>query len=350
MPGSRRARRPVRKPRKAPQDLSLPPSSVAWVVDEADAGKRLDRFLIERFPWRSRTTITRFIEEGRVRVGGEPARRKAQRLARGASVVVDVPPPRDEVRHAELAASLDVLHEDEDLIAIAKPAGLVVHPVGKTRVNTLIQALHWRFRRGASPGAPDVVPKICHRLDKDTSGVLVIAKDDRARMRIQEIFERREIEKEYVAVVAGVARDDEGTIDRPIGLNPRGKVRMEMCVREDGAPSRTRFSVLERFADATLVRFDLETGRQHQIRVHAASIGHPVLLDPIYGPWSPGARWPEEGEPLLARHALHARRLALPHPRTGARLELSAPIPVDMAAVIERFRSGSPRGMANPAS
>src|SRR5262249_1594785 len=219
-----------------------------------------------------------------------------------------------------------------------KPPGLVVHPVGKVRVNTLIQALHWRFRRARPPGARDVIPKICHRLDKDTSGVLVIAKEDRARTRLQEIFEARDIEKEYVSVVAGVVEPDRGLIDRPIGPNPSGKLSMEMMVRDDGDPSRTRFTVLERFARATLVRFDLETGRQHQIRVHAASIGHPVFLDPISGPWEPGARWPEDA-PAIERQALHARRVAFSHPRTGERLELVAPIPSDLEALIALLRA-----------
>jgi 23S rRNA pseudouridine1911/1915/1917 synthase len=224
-----------------------------------------------------------------------------------------------------------------------------MHPVGKVRVNTLIQALHWRFRHG-DPREAAVVPKICHRLDKDTSGVLLVAKEDRARIKIQEIFERRDVEKEYASVVAGIYAEDAGLIDAPIGPNPSGKVRMEMMVRPDGDPSRTRFQVLERFSPsgglsgASLVRFDLETGRQHQIRVHSASLGHPVFLDVIYGPWEPGARWPLEGDPWIARQALHARRLAFDHPRTGARLQFVAPIPADMSRLLDELRDGARSG------
>ena len=335
-------RRPSRKPRAPSRDLSVPETEIVYSADEGDVGKRLDRFLDERLPWRSRTTMVRFIEDGRVRVSGELVRRKAKPLRRGDVVVLAVPPPRVEVRHEELARELEILHEDEDLLAIAKPAGLIVHPVGKNRFNTLIQALHWRYRRDPAirtAGRPPVIPKICHRLDKDTSGVLLVALNDRARARIQEIFEERTVEKEYLAVVSGTLEPEEGLIDRPIGPDPDGKLSTAMCVRPDGDRSRTRFRVLERLPGATAVRFDLETGRQHQIRVHAASLGHPVLLDPIYGPWELGARWPTEGDIIIARHALHARRIALPHPRTGDRLELVAPVPADLRGLIDGLRT-----------
>jgi 23S rRNA pseudouridine1911/1915/1917 synthase len=344
LPGHRRPRRPVKNRAKPPRDLSLPPEEVSFLVDGAQEGDRVDLFIMERLPWRSRAEIVRWIEDGRVLVAGERAKKKAQRLRKGNEVVCQVPRPDEPVRHDEIAASLEILYEDEHLLVVNKPAGLVMHPVGKVRVNTLIQALHWRFRHG-DPREAAVVPKICHRLDKDTSGVLLVAKEDRARIKIQELFERRDVEKEYASVVAGIYAEDAGLIDAPIGPNPAGKVRMEMMVRPDGDPSRTRFQVLERFAfaphgGASLVRFDLETGRQHQIRVHSASLGHPVFLDVIYGPWEPGARWPLEGDPCISRQALHARRLAFDHPRTGERLTLVAPIPPDVTRLIESFRVG----------
>jgi 23S rRNA pseudouridine1911/1915/1917 synthase len=182
------------------------------------------------------------------------------------------------------------------------------------------------------------MPKICHRLDRETSGVVVVAKDDLARVRIQEVFEARDVEKEYFAVVRGVVEPDEGRIDRPIGPDPRGKVAKAMTVREDGLPSATRFRVLERFQDATAMRFDLETGRQHQIRVHARWLGHPVLLDQIYGDGEP-RELPEGADtPVIARHALHARRIAFPHPRTGRRVEVEAPVPEDMLGLVTLLR------------
>jgi 23S rRNA pseudouridine1911/1915/1917 synthase len=305
-------------------------------VGELDHRMRLDHFLQKHFPWRSRTVLHDFIREGRVVVDGEPRTRKSARVLTGETVAVRVPLPREEVRHEELARSLDILYEDEDLVAVAKPAGMIVHPVGKKRVNTLIQALHWRYRRGEA--AAKLMPKICHRLDRETSGVVIVAKDERARVKIQEIFEARTVEKEYAAVVRGVVREEKGRIDQPIGLDPHGRIKTIMTVRKDGLPSATRFEVLERFEDASLVRFDLETGRQHQIRVHARWLGHPVLLDPLYGDDEPRG-YPEEN-PVMTRHALHARRIALPHPRTGARLELVAPLPPDMVALLDALRSG----------
>jgi 23S rRNA pseudouridine1911/1915/1917 synthase len=309
------------------------------VVAEIDSGMRLDHYLQKHFPWRSRTVLHDFIETGKVVVAGEPRTRKAARVLTGESVVVKIPPPVEAVRHEELAALLEILYEDDDLVAIAKPAGLIVHPVGKKRVNTLIQLLHWRYRKGDARAT--VMPKICHRLDRETSGVVIVAKDEKARVRIQEIFEARDVEKEYASVVRGVVSPDAGRIDRAIGPDPLGRVRTQMTVRQDGLPSATRFQVLERFQDATYMRFDLETGRQHQIRVHAKSIGHPVLLDPLYGSGEP-ASFPAEN-PVIGRHALHARRIALPHPRTGARLELEAPIPKDMLDLLETLRAGSSR-------
>jgi 23S rRNA pseudouridine1911/1915/1917 synthase len=319
---------------------------------------RLDHFLQKHFPWRSRTVLHDFIATGKVLVDGTPRTRKSARVLEGEDVAVLVPPPDEEVRHEELAAKLDIIYEDDDIVVVAKPAGMIVHPVGKKRVNTLIQALHWRYRRDLRQARRDgvVMPKICHRLDRETSGVVVVAKDEVARVKIQEVFEARSVEKEYAAVVSGVVKEDRGRIDKPLGLDPDGWIRTLMAVREDGLPSATRFEVKERFAGATYVRFDLETGRQHQIRVHAQSIGHPVLLDPLYGvdvrPRDEGyedePRGYPEASPVIRRHALHARRVVLPHPRTGALLELVAPLPPDMEALLAVLRDGADATDAPP--
>lgn len=331
----RPAKRPPKLPRKPLRDLSVPEEECRYVVSDMDHRLRLDHFLQKHFPWRSRTVLHDFIATGRVLVDGAPRTRKSARVLEGEKVSVLVPPPEETVRHEELAASLDIIYEDDDLVAVAKPAGMIVHPVGRKRVNTLIQALHWRYRRGEK--ASKVMPKICHRLDRETSGVVIVAKDEVARVRIQEVFEARTVEKEYASIVRGVVAPDRGRIDKPLGLDPHGWIKTLMCVREDGLPSATRFEVQERFKDATFMRFDLETGRQHQIRVHAMSIGHPVLLDPLYGEDEP-AGYPE-GEPVITRHALHARRVAFPHPRTGERIEIVAPVPPDMLALLEVLRA-----------
>lgn len=341
--GARRGRPPRKKPRlpkRAPRDLSRPVERLVFPVDDPEErGARIDRFLIARLPWRSRASIVALLAEERVRVNGEVVTKKAARVQLGDRVEVEVPPPDEEVRHAEIADRLAaaVLFEDEHLLAVAKPAGLVAHPVGRIRANTLIQGLHWLLRhtRGGGDAAP--IPRICHRLDRETSGVVVVAKDGRARAGMQAIFEERRAEKEYLALVAGDVSPGVGEIDRPLGPALDAPVDLMMAVREDGVPARTTYRVQERFGVATAVRFQLHTGRQHQIRVHALSIGHPVLCDALYG--TPGP-WPSSDDPLLTRQALHAARLAFLHPITGAPVVLEAETPPDLAAALERLRAG----------
>jgi 23S rRNA pseudouridine1911/1915/1917 synthase len=332
-----RGRQRVPRAARVVKDLSILVDRLSWRAGGEEASDRLDHFLLARMPWRSRNQIHALIAEGRVTQNGEPTRRKAGRVVAGDLIEVAVPPPDEAVRHEELAAALEplIIHEDDDVVAVAKPAGLIVHPVGRTRVNTLIQALHWLYGHGPRR-APGVVPRICHRLDRDTSGVVVLAKTMAARVQLQELFEGRDVEKEYAAVVNGVVARDRGRIDLPIGPDPEGERELMMTTRDDGLPSRTRFEVVERLRGATHVRFDIETGRQHQIRVHARAIGHPVLLDPLYGDGR--LAWPDDGPPVIARQALHARRVVLPHPRTGERLELVAPLPPDLTALIVGLR------------
>jgi 23S rRNA pseudouridine1911/1915/1917 synthase len=327
-----KSRKQPARPKRVARDLSVPLERLSWRVGHEESGDRLDHFLLTRMPWRSRTQVHGLITEGRVARNSEPVTRKASRVVGGDLIDVAIPPPTEEVRHEELGRALEsmIIHDDDDLVAVAKPAGLIVHPVGRVRVNTLIQALHWLYRHGPRQ-QPGVVPRICHRLDRDTSGVLVVAKTMPARVRLQEVFESRDVEKEYVAVVAGHVTGDVGVIDLPIGPDEEAEVELMMTTREDGLPSRTRWQVLERFEGATLVRFDIETGRQHQIRVHARALGHPVLLDPLYGDGR--TDWP------IARQALHARRTVVPHPRTGAPLVLEAPLPDDLARLIASLRA-----------
>jgi 23S rRNA pseudouridine1911/1915/1917 synthase len=336
---SRPSRRPPPRPKRVERDLSVPLERLSWKVGHDEAGGRLDHFLCARLPWRSRNEVHGLIRGGLVTRNGEPLRRKAGHMVLGDAIVLHIPPPTEEAQHEALGRRLAdlVIFEDDDVLALAKPAGLVVHPVGRTRVNTLIQGLHWLYRHG--PRRTAFLPRICHRLDRDTSGVIVLAKSSHARVRLQEIFETRDVEKSYEAVVAGLVGPDEGLIDLPIGPDVDAEIHLMMTTREDGLPSRTRYAVLERLRGtsllATHMRFDIETGRQHQIRVHARAIGHPVLLDPLYADGRP--RWPDES-PVIERQALHARRTVLPHPRTGERLVLEAPLPDDLRALIAGLR------------
>lgn len=323
------------------RDLSVLLERLEWPVGHAETGGRLDHFLQNRLPWRSRNEIHGMLRDGLVTQNGQVVRRKAGRVLLGDVIVLRIPPPAEEARHEALGLALAglILHEDRDLLALNKPPGLVVHPVGRTRVNTLIQAVHWLFRHGPRKD-PTVNPMICHRLDRDTSGVLILAKSVAARQRIQDTFETRDVEKVYEALVAGRVEADRGTIDLPIGPDEEHPRQVAMTTRPDGLPSRTRYEVVERFEGASRVRFAIETGRQHQIRVHARAIGHHVLLDPLYGDGR--VRWPAPpAEPVIVRQALHAWRVALAHPRTGEPLALEAPLPADMAAYAAALRAGS---------
>lgn len=336
------AKRAKKPERDRPADLSLPLEALRWPVLREHDGERIDRYLLLRLTWRSRTSIVQLLEDGKVRRNGELVRKKAVRVREGDEVSVDVPPPEEEARHEQLGLELMacIIHDDEHMLAVAKPAGLIMHPVGRVRVNTLIQGLHWAYVHGplAKAGTPpDSLPRICHRLDRDTSGVVVLAKTPAARTALQHAFDVHDLEKDYLAVVAGRVDVDEGRIDAPIGSDSESGIGVKMTTRPDGAPSLTTFRVLERFAGASVLRFRIHTGRQHQIRVHAQALGHPVFLDPLYG--TGATEWPPGEDPVIARQALHAERLALSHPISGSTLELSAPRPADLEALLAGLRT-----------
>jgi len=347
--------------RRAYPDLSKPLGDLAFEVHLPQHGQRLDRFLAERLSWRSRTKAQELIRSGHVLVRGEPARKPAQRVLAGDAVLVRNPtePPPDTLKHEELAGALEIVHEDGHILALAKPPGVVCHPVGKVRYNTLVNALHVRYRH-ADP-ALDRVPRLCHRLDKETSGLILVALAPGVRKRMQWVFESRKVVKEYLALVEGLWALDYDEVDLPIGRALDSPIRIKRGVDpEEGLPSRTIVCVEERFEPArdgsdrgfTLVRASPVTGRQHQIRVHVAARGHPVLGDTMYGPKGLAFRGFPDPErtggrpPLIARHALHAFRVQLPHPITGLELDLRAPLPPDFRAALEHLRarkaSGSP--------
>ncbi len=269
-----------------------------------------------------------------------------------------VPPPAEPLRHDEIP--IEPIYEDAHLLAIAKPPGVVCHPVGKKRYNTLVNALHARYRNLADP-ALDRVPRLCHRLDMETSGLLLVALAPGVRKRMQWIFESKQVVKEYLAVVEGIWDRDYDEVDLPIGRPARSPVPHIRIARwvdpEAGLPARTIVCVEERFPPAggdagfTLVRCSPVTGRQHQIRVHAAARGHPVLGDSMYGSARPGWGGFPAGAPAIRRHALHAARIQFPHPITGEELDLTAPLPADMRALIEHLRGrreGAPAGSQPP--
>ena len=313
------------------------------MVAPESAGLRLDVFLARMIPDQSRSFLARAIEKGAVRVDGVVARASVK-LKAGSLVCLDVPePPRAGPAAEEIP--LEFLLLDDVMAAVNKPAGMVVHPAKGNWKGTLAGALKWHLERegaGLSSLGGPTRPGIVHRLDRDTSGVIVVARSEDAHHRLAKQFERRTVEKTYLAITQGQPSFDRDEISAPIGIHPYQ--REKMAVRQDHATSReavTRYEVIERFRGAALVRVAPKTGRTHQIRVHLAHIGCPVLCDMLYSGRSviePTLFGLPAGPPLLTRQALHAASLAIDHPATGERLQLAAPLPADMEGMLAALR------------
>ena len=290
-------------------------------------GERIDRYIAEALPDLSRAAVQRLIEAGDVTVNGAPSR-ASYKVRAGDQIVVRIPPPQPTAIEPE-TLPLDILYEDDDILVVNKAAGMVVHPGAGNLSGTLVNAVlaHCPDLEGVGG---EIRPGIVHRLDKDTSGVLVIAKHDRAIRSLQRQFKQRAVHKVYVALIIGNLPQAEGLIEAPVG---RHRIqRKKMAVVAQGKPARTRWRVIGRYCDAqnhpyTLVEVDLLTGRTHQIRVHFSWLGHPLVGDEVYGPAHP---------PLPApRQFLHARDLTLTHPMTGETLTFSAPLPADLETVLQ---------------
>jgi 23S rRNA pseudouridine1911/1915/1917 synthase len=287
-------------------------------VPQEAAGERLDVFLASHAG--SRAAAQRLIDGGRVTVNGEP-RPKRHVLAGGETVAVAEPEPGAEPP-AVTPAPFAVAYEDEHLLVIDKPPGVVVHPAHGHRQGTLVQALAGRVAGGDDPDRPGIV----HRLDRDTSGLLVVARSDAAHAALKAQLARRELVREYLALVEGRPPARSGTIDAPLGRDRRVRTRISTDT-DDGREAITHFEVERALPHDTLLRVRLETGRTHQIRAHLLAIGHPVAGDPEYG---------AAGRHGLARQFLHAARLAFPHPMSGAAVDVSSPLPADLEAALQR--------------
>ena len=306
-------------------------------VDEAGAGERLDRWLARSLSEISRARLQAIIAGGGVLVDGRAAR-PSQRLRAGQRVSVRVPAPQTAVPLPE-EIPITVVHEDRHLLVVDKPAGLVVHPGAGRATGTLVNALLHRVRDLSGIGGV-LRPGIVHRLDRGTSGLLVVAKDDASHLALSRQFSGRTVEKEYLAVVLGVPRAAEGTIDVPIGRDPVHRQRMSVRAPR-GRAARSTYRVVEALDGAALLRVRIATGRTHQIRVHLAALGHPVAGDPTYGGRRrPGSERPEARAALeaLTRPALHAARLAFTHPATGERLSFESPLPADLQTLLAALR------------
>jgi len=326
------------------------PGRVELVVPAEAAGQRLDRFVAGAPGVGTRSRAKQLIDAGRVRVNGAPA--KSARIVRaGERMTVDIPAP-EPLRGEPEDIPLRVLYEDEHLLAIDKPAGMVVHPAPGARRGTLVHALAHRL--GALPvvGDPDR-PGIVHRLDRDTSGVLLVARTAAALEALARQFRERAVEKRYVAVVRGHLAAASGRIDRAIGRHPRERKRMSVHGAR-ARPATTRWTVLERLPGATLLRLTPETGRTHQLRVHLAALGHPIVGDRVYGARSRG-----RGRALSAsaaavgefpRQALHAKEIRFRHPASGKPLSVRAPLPPDLMGLISLLRQAAGTAAETPRS
>jgi 23S rRNA pseudouridine1911/1915/1917 synthase len=288
-----------------------------WVEATAtDREKRLDQFLRERLPQYSRSRLQDWIEQGRVLVDGSPVKRS--HLLKGAERIHVQPGELAPLKAAPEDLPLEVLYEDADVIAINKPAGMVVHTGAGRHSGTLVNAVLHRFGKLSSVGGA-LRPGIVHRLDRFTSGVILIARNDAAHRHLAEQFAARQVEKIYVALVHGNVKNDQGRITTPIARDPVRRMRMTARLAE-GRQAITSYQVLKRFTDLTLLEVKIGTGRTHQIRVHLASIKHPVVGDKLYG--APASD--------LGRYFLHARQITFTSPTSGERITVAAPLPLDL--------------------
>jgi 23S rRNA pseudouridine1911/1915/1917 synthase len=301
-----------------------------------DVGERLDRYVTRQLPMHSRAYVQQLIDEQRITVDGH-ATKSGYRLRSGDRVSVNLPPPKPP-RALPEPIPLDILYEDIFLLVVNKAAGMVVHPSPGNTSGTLVNALLAHCTQLSGIGGIER-PGIVHRLDKDTSGAMVVAKDDATHRALARLFADRQVKKEYLAVVQGDLRDATGVIDAAVGRHPVHRQRMSTLTRV-GRQAVTEFRVVERFGLYTLVELRPRTGRTHQIRVHMAALGHPLLGDPTYGRPQRGLRRSPLAQRLawFHRQALHASALGLVHPATGEWLECRAPLPVDLARVLAILR------------
>lgn len=304
-----------------------------FIVAPGEQGLRLDIFLSQKDAGLSRSQARRLIDGGEALVDGRPAR-ASYRLRPGERVSLHRPPPVPAGIVAE-EIPLDIRYEDDAVLVVDKPAGMVVHPAAGNSRGTLVNALQFHCGRLSSVGGL-MRPGIVHRLDKGTSGLMVIAKTDEAHRHLSEQFKKRRVSKHYTVLVHGDLREDEGVIDAPVGRHPVERKKMSTASRR-GKAALTRWRVLERYGDCTLLEAQIETGRTHQIRVHLGAMGHPVVGDAVYG----GSKRAADRTALraalkrLARQALHAGRLSFLHPLTGRVMSFESPLPADMAEVID---------------
>lgn len=305
----------------------------------SDAGQRLDQYLAANLTELSRSRIQQLIVDAHVLVNGQQVK-PSYKIKPGDRLEVAIPPPPASPFSPE-PMPLEVVYEDEDLIIINKPAGLVVHPGAGIRSGTLANALSYHFQQ-LSTLSGALRPGIVHRLDKETSGLLVVAKGDEAHERLAAQWRRREVEKTYIGLVYGIPSPTQGQIDAPVGRHPAHRTKMAVRAKGQGRQALTIYRVIETFADAALLELQLRTGRTHQIRVHLAYIHHPIVGDDVYGAgFKTKIKDPVVRQAInqLGRHFLHAAKLRFHHPRTGLTLEFHSDLPPELKQLLDLLRS-----------
>lgn len=312
------------------------PQHLEITVADTDAGLRLDRIVAKHCPQLSRTRVQELIASGLIRLNGKTAK-DSHKVHAGDTIEV-VPQPRPALRAEAETIPLDVLYEDEDVIAINKPAGMTVHAGAGNSHGTLVNALLGRGQ-SLSQSGDTLRPGIVHRLDKETSGVLLVAKNDFAHARLAEAFRERSIQKIYVALVQGALKEERGRIELAIARDPNRRTRMtakRAALLHNAREARTDWQVLTRIDSTTLLEVQLHTGRTHQIRVHFSALRHPIVGDTLYG----AAGQLHVGRttlPSLGRNFLHAAKIAFAQPRTGQPIHLTAPLPPELRAFLQKL-------------
>lgn len=301
--------------------------------EEIEVGSRLDKCVSDLIEEVSRTAVQNLIQNQKILVNGR-AEKVSYKIKGDETIEVDVPDPV-EVEILPQDIPFDILYEDSDLLIVNKAKGMVVHPAPGHYTNTLVNAIMYHCKDELSGINGEIRPGIVHRIDKDTTGALIICKNDHAHRLIAEQIKEHSVTRKYLGIVCGMVKDDEGTIDAPIGRHRND--RKKMGIDPSGRNAITHYKVLERFQKYTYMQFQLETGRTHQIRVHMASKGHPLLGDSIYGlaPSNSEKKWKLEGQ------CLHAESIGFIHPNTGIYMEFHAPIPEYFQKLLDNFSSSS---------
>lgn len=310
--------------------------TVSVEADNSDVGKRLDLFLSEKLDL-TRSAAVKLIESGDVKAENNGNVAKNYKLRASDTFLVTLPKPEVSEALPE-NIPLDIIYEDEDIIVVNKPKGMVVHPAAGNPNGTLVNALLYHCKNSLSGIGGVIRPGIVHRIDKDTGGLLVVAKNDGAHLFLSEEIKEHKVSRIYYAVALGNFKEDSGTVNAPIGRHPADRKKMAV-IRDERQRSReavTHWSVVERYGQFTLVRCELETGRTHQIRVHLSSIGHPLLGDTVYGGGK--TQFEAKNRAIISGQCLFAAELHLTHPRTKENMVLKAEFPEDFTSVIEKLR------------